>query len=81
MTKITYLDIRVFIFSHDSIISHLECGHTELEAPAEPEIARLCQRFQNDGNGSRRYNTSRLRITTLNEDRYLWHLLPKEVDG
>ncbi|KFM76730.1 Transposable element Tc1 transposase, partial [Stegodyphus mimosarum] len=34
-------------------------------------ISRLWQRFQDDGNVSRRYSTGRSRVTTPNEDRYL----------
>ncbi|GFW74781.1 uncharacterized protein TNCV_963561 [Trichonephila clavipes] len=48
---------------------------------AQSVICRLWQRFQDDGNVSRCYSTSRPRITTPNEDRYMWQLLPKETDG
>ncbi|GFY35110.1 cubilin [Trichonephila clavipes] len=34
-------------------------------------ISRLWQRFQGDGNCSRRYNKARTRVTTPNEDRSL----------
>ncbi|GFU69822.1 transposable element Tcb1 transposase [Trichonephila clavipes] len=40
-------------------------------------ISRLRQRFQDDGNVSRCYSTGRPRVTTPNEDRYIWQLLPK----
>ncbi|GFS61004.1 transposable element Tcb1 transposase [Trichonephila clavipes] len=35
-------------------------------------ISRLWQRFQDDGNVSRCYSTGRLRVTTSNEDRYIY---------
>ncbi|GFU14422.1 uncharacterized protein TNCV_328861 [Trichonephila clavipes] len=44
-------------------------------------ISRLWQRFQDYGNVSRCYSTGRPRVTTPNEDRYIWQLLPKETDG
>ncbi|GFV88716.1 uncharacterized protein TNCV_3354681 [Trichonephila clavipes] len=48
-------------------------------------ISRLWQRFQDDCNVSRCYSTGRPRVTTPNEDRYIyiyiWQLLPKETDG
>ncbi|GFV53763.1 uncharacterized protein TNCV_4589271 [Trichonephila clavipes] len=44
-------------------------------------ISRLWQRFQDDGNVSRCYSTGRTRVTTSNEDRHIWQLLPKETDG
>ncbi|GFX93382.1 cubilin [Trichonephila clavipes] len=47
----------------------------------EGVISRLWQRFQDDGNVSRCYSTGRLGVTTPNEDRYIWQLLPKETDG
>ncbi|GFT28145.1 uncharacterized protein TNCV_645211 [Trichonephila clavipes] len=50
-----------------------------LESPSV--ISRLWQRIQDDGNVSRCYSTGRPRVTTLNEDRYIWQLLPKETDG
>ncbi|GFW16348.1 transposable element Tcb1 transposase [Trichonephila clavipes] len=40
-------------------------------AGKESVISRLWQRFQDDGNVSRCYSTGRLRVTTLNEGRYL----------
>ncbi|KFM60066.1 Transposable element Tcb1 transposase, partial [Stegodyphus mimosarum] len=51
-------------------------GRTELEVSdelgiAQSIISRLWQRFQEDGNVSRRYSTGRPRVTTPNEDRYL----------
>ncbi|GFS59216.1 uncharacterized protein TNCV_70651 [Trichonephila clavipes] len=48
---------------------------------AQSGMSRLWQRFQDDGNVSRCYSTGRPRVTTPNEDRYIWQLLPKETDG
>ncbi|GFW84517.1 transposable element Tcb1 transposase [Trichonephila clavipes] len=64
------------IFLRGRIIGRLECGRTQLEVSeeigiAQSVISRLCQRFQDDGNGSRCYRTGHLRVTTPNEDRYL----------
>ncbi|KFM64338.1 Transposable element Tc1 transposase, partial [Stegodyphus mimosarum] len=65
------------MFSIESrIIGRLECGRTQLKVPdelgtAQSVISRLWQRFQDDGNVSRRYSTGRPRVTTPNEDRYL----------
>ncbi|KFM76577.1 hypothetical protein X975_08786, partial [Stegodyphus mimosarum] len=58
------------------IIGRLECGRTELEVSDELGTvqsvnSRLWQRFQDDGNVSRRYTTGRPRVTTPNKDRYL----------
>ncbi|GFY13075.1 retrovirus-related Pol polyprotein from transposon 412 [Trichonephila clavipes] len=39
---------------------------------AQNVISRLWQRFQDDGNVSRCYSTSRPRVTTPNEDRYIY---------
>ncbi|GFX15507.1 HTH_Tnp_Tc3_2 domain-containing protein [Trichonephila clavipes] len=39
---------------------------------AQSVISRLCQRFQDDGNVSRCYSTGRLRVTTPNEDGYIY---------
>ncbi|GFV86365.1 transposable element Tcb1 transposase [Trichonephila clavipes] len=63
-------------FLRGRIIERLECGRTQLEVSEElgitqSVISRLWQRFQDDGNMSRCYSTSRIRVTTLNEDRYL----------
>ncbi|GFU44273.1 uncharacterized protein TNCV_3041161 [Trichonephila clavipes] len=74
------------IFLRGKIIGRLECGLTQLEVSDELRIAqriipRLWQRFQDDGNMSRCYRTSHPRVTTPNEDRYIWQLLPKETDG
>ncbi|GFV40522.1 uncharacterized protein TNCV_2500491 [Trichonephila clavipes] len=68
------------------IIGRLECGRTQLEVSEELGITqivifRLWQRFQDDGNVSRCYSTGRARVTTPNEDQYIWQLLPKETDG
>ncbi|GFY02502.1 uncharacterized protein TNCV_3503831 [Trichonephila clavipes] len=74
------------IFLRGRIIGRLECGRTQLEVSEElgieqSIISRLWRRFQDDGNVSRYYSTGRLRVTTPNEDRYIWQLLPKETDG
>ncbi|GFS51753.1 uncharacterized protein TNCV_614111 [Trichonephila clavipes] len=58
-------------------IGRLECGRTQLEVSEELGIAqsvlsRLWQRFQDDGNVSRCYSTGRPRVTTPNEDRYIY---------
>ncbi|GFU33144.1 transposable element Tcb1 transposase [Trichonephila clavipes] len=63
-------------FLRGRIIRHPECGRIKLEVSEELGIAqyaisRLWQRFQADNNVSRRYSKGRLRVTTLNEDRYL----------
>ncbi|GFV98981.1 uncharacterized protein TNCV_3390441 [Trichonephila clavipes] len=68
------------------IIGRLKCGRTQLEVSEELRItqsviSRLWQGFQDDGNVSRCYSTGRPRVTTPNEDRYIWQLLPKETDG
>ncbi|GFT85954.1 transposable element Tcb1 transposase [Trichonephila clavipes] len=60
-------------------------GRTQLEVSKEPGIAqsvisRLCKRFQNDGNVSRSYSKGHPGVTTPDEDRYIWQLLPKETD-
>ncbi|KFM67397.1 General transcription factor II-I repeat domain-containing protein 2, partial [Stegodyphus mimosarum] len=72
MTQRTHLDD----FLSGRIIGRLECGRSQLELSdelgiAQSVISRLWQRFQDDGNVSRRYSTSRPRVTTPNEDRYL----------
>ncbi|GFV74564.1 transposable element Tcb1 transposase [Trichonephila clavipes] len=64
-------------FLRGRIIGRLECGRTQLEVSEELRIAqsvisRLWQRFQDDGNVSRCYSTGRLRVTTPNEDRYIY---------
>ncbi|GFW44693.1 uncharacterized protein TNCV_4482381 [Trichonephila clavipes] len=73
-------------FLRGRIIGRLECERTQLEVSeelgiAQSVISRLWQRFQDDGNGSRCYSTGCPRVTTPNEDRYIWQLLPKETDG
>ncbi|GFV73424.1 uncharacterized protein TNCV_3389401 [Trichonephila clavipes] len=73
-------------FLHGRTIGRLECGRTQLEVSEELGIAqnvisRLWQRFQDNGNVSRCYSTGRPRVTTPNEDQYIWQLLPKETDG
>ncbi|GFW98387.1 cubilin [Trichonephila clavipes] len=72
-------------FLRGGINGRLECGRTQLEVSEElgitqSVISRLWQRFQNDDNVSRCYITGRPRVTTPNEDRYIWQLLPKETD-
>ncbi|KFM59137.1 Transposable element Tcb1 transposase, partial [Stegodyphus mimosarum] len=72
MTQRTHFDD----FLRGRIIGRLECGRTQLEVSdelgiAQSVISRLWQRFQDDGNVSRRYSTGRPRVTTPNEDRYL----------
>ena len=63
-------------FLRGRIIGWLECGRTQLEVSeelgiAQSVISRLWQRFQDDGNVTRRYSTGRPRVTTPKEDRYL----------
>ncbi|GFW74975.1 uncharacterized protein TNCV_2678431 [Trichonephila clavipes] len=64
-------------FLRGRIIGRLECGRTQLEVSEELGIAhsvisRLSQRFQDDDNISRCYSTGRPRVTTPNEDRYIF---------
>ncbi|GFV62019.1 HTH_Tnp_Tc3_2 domain-containing protein [Trichonephila clavipes] len=59
------------------IIGRLECVRTQLEISEELGIAQsilfwLWKRFQDDGNVSRCYSTGRSRVTTPNEDRYIF---------
>ncbi|GFV80657.1 uncharacterized protein TNCV_4618191 [Trichonephila clavipes] len=73
-------------FLRGRIIGRLKCGRTQLEVAedlgiAQSVISRLWQRIQDDGKVSRCYSTGRPRVTTPNEDRYTWQLLPKEADG
>ncbi|GFW33429.1 uncharacterized protein TNCV_2795961 [Trichonephila clavipes] len=73
MTQRKHLDD----FLRGRIIGRLECGRTQLEVSeelgiAQSVISRLWQRFQDDGNVSRCYSTGRLRVTTPNEDRYIF---------
>ncbi|GFU58597.1 uncharacterized protein TNCV_2100561 [Trichonephila clavipes] len=72
-------------FLRGRIIGRLECGRTQLEVSEEFGIAtsvisRIWQQFQDDGNVSRCYSTGRPRVTTPNEVRYIWQLLPKETE-
>ncbi|GFT37041.1 uncharacterized protein TNCV_175591 [Trichonephila clavipes] len=72
-------------FLRGRIIGRLECGRTQLEVSEEHRIAqsvisRLWQRFQDDGNISRCKITGCPRVTTPNEDRYIWQLLPTETN-
>ncbi|GFX95395.1 uncharacterized protein TNCV_3684471 [Trichonephila clavipes] len=64
-------------FIRGRIIRRLECGRTHLEVSEELVIAHsvisgLWQRFEDDGNESRCYNTGRPIVTTSNEDRYIY---------
>ncbi|GFS76602.1 uncharacterized protein TNCV_1622001 [Trichonephila clavipes] len=64
-------------FLRGRIIGRLECGRTQLEVSeelgmAQSALSRLWQRFQDDSNVSRCYSTGRSRVTTLNEDRYIF---------
>ncbi|GFT24086.1 uncharacterized protein TNCV_2063461 [Trichonephila clavipes] len=77
---------HLYDFLRGRIIGRLECGRTQLIVSeelgiAQTVISRLWQRFQDDGNVSRCYSTSRSRVTTPNEGWYIWQLLPKETDG
>lgn len=72
MTQRTHVDD----FLRGRIIGRLECGRTQKDVSeelgiAQSVISRLWQRFQDDGNVSRRYSTGRPRVTTPNKDRYL----------
>ncbi|GFW70619.1 HTH_Tnp_Tc3_2 domain-containing protein [Trichonephila clavipes] len=65
------------IFLRGRIIGRLKCGRTQLEVSEElgisqTVISRLWQRFQDDGNVSRCYSTGHPRLTTPNEDRYIY---------
>ncbi|GFU53059.1 uncharacterized protein TNCV_3098431 [Trichonephila clavipes] len=73
MAQIKHLDD----FLSGRIIGRLECGRTQLEVSedlgiSQSVISRLLQRFQDDGNVSRCYSTGRPRVTTPNEDRYIF---------
>ncbi|GFV80842.1 uncharacterized protein TNCV_3517101 [Trichonephila clavipes] len=64
-------------FIRDRIIRRLECGRIQLEVSEElgivqSAISRLWQRFQDDGYVSRCYSTGCPRVTTPNEDRYIF---------
>ncbi|GFT86266.1 transposable element Tcb1 transposase [Trichonephila clavipes] len=64
-------------FLSGRIIGRLECGPTQLEVSeklgiSQSVISRHWQRFQDDGNVSRCYSTGRPRVTTPNEDRYIY---------
>ncbi|GFX67338.1 acyl-CoA synthetase family member 2, mitochondrial [Trichonephila clavipes] len=64
-------------FLRGRIIGRLECRRTQLEVSeeigiAQSVISRLWQRFQDDSNVSRCYSTGRPRVTTPNEDRYIY---------
>ncbi|GFX42851.1 uncharacterized protein TNCV_5072151 [Trichonephila clavipes] len=73
-------------FLRGRIIGRLKCGRTQLEGSEELGITqsvifRLWQRFQDDGSVSRCYSIGHPRVTTPNENRYIWQLLTKETDG
>ncbi|GFU20092.1 uncharacterized protein TNCV_1192281 [Trichonephila clavipes] len=73
MTQRKYLDD----FLRGTITGRLECGRIQLEVSEEHGIAqsvisKLWQRFQDDGDVSRCYRTDRPRVTTKNEDRYIF---------
>ncbi|GFW68591.1 HTH_Tnp_Tc3_2 domain-containing protein [Trichonephila clavipes] len=64
-------------FLRGRIIGRLECERTQLEVSeklgiAQSVISRLSQRFQDVGNVSRCYSTGRPRVTTPNQDRYIF---------
>ncbi|GFS53668.1 uncharacterized protein TNCV_730841 [Trichonephila clavipes] len=64
-------------FLRGRIIGRLECGRTQLEVSEELGIAQSViskpwERFQDDGNVIRCYSTGRPRVTTPNEDRYIF---------
>ncbi|GFV44717.1 transposable element Tcb1 transposase [Trichonephila clavipes] len=64
-------------FLRGRIIGRLECGRTQLEVSeefgiAQSVISKLWKRFQDYGNVSRCYSTGRPRVTTPNEDRYIF---------
>ncbi|GFW54407.1 transposable element Tcb1 transposase [Trichonephila clavipes] len=63
-------------FLRGRIIGRLECRRIQLEVSeelliAQSVISRLWQRFQDDGNVSRRYSTVHPRVTTSNVGGYL----------
>ncbi|GFX00909.1 uncharacterized protein TNCV_4578751 [Trichonephila clavipes] len=64
-------------FLRGRIIGRLECGRTQMEVSdglviIQSVISRLWQRFQDDGNVSRCYSSGHPRVTTPNEDRYIF---------
>ncbi|GFS51030.1 HTH_Tnp_Tc3_2 domain-containing protein [Trichonephila clavipes] len=64
-------------FLRGRIIGRLECGCIQLEVSeelgiAQSVISRLWKRFQDDGNVNRCYSTGLPRVTTPNEDRYIY---------
>lgn len=72
MTQRTHVDDVL----RGRIIGRLECGRTQMAVSeelgiAQSVISRLWQRFQEDGNVSRRYSTGRPLVTTPRDDRYL----------
>ncbi|GFU74904.1 uncharacterized protein TNCV_2442061, partial [Trichonephila clavipes] len=68
---------HLYDFLRGRIIGRLECGRTQLEVSEDLGIAlsvisRLWQRFQDDVNVSRCYSTGHSRVTTPNENRYIY---------
>ncbi|GFV42244.1 HTH_Tnp_Tc3_2 domain-containing protein [Trichonephila clavipes] len=64
-------------FLHGKIIGRPKCGRTQLEISEELEIAqsvisRLWHRFQDGSNVSKCYSIGRPRVTTPNENRYIY---------
>ncbi|GFV48929.1 uncharacterized protein TNCV_1343381 [Trichonephila clavipes] len=64
-------------FLRGRIIGRLECERSHMEVSeefgiAQSVISRLWQLFQDDGNVSTCYSTGRSRVTTPNEDRYIF---------
>ncbi|GFX88834.1 uncharacterized protein TNCV_2575411 [Trichonephila clavipes] len=74
-------------FLRGRIIGRLECGRNQLEVSetlgiAQSVISRLWQRLQDDSNVSRCYSTDHPRVTTPNEDRYIYvTVTAKKTDG
>ncbi|GFX43745.1 transposable element Tcb1 transposase [Trichonephila clavipes] len=67
MTQRKHLDD----FLHGKIIGRTQLEVSEELGISQSVISRLWKRFQDDGNVSRCYSTSRHRVTTPNDDRYL----------
>ncbi|GFT60003.1 uncharacterized protein TNCV_2686881 [Trichonephila clavipes] len=73
MAQRKYLDD----FLRGRIIGGLECGRTQLEVSeqlgiAQSVLSRLWQRFQDYGNVKRCYSIGRPRVTTPNDDWYIF---------
>ncbi|GFT02702.1 HTH_Tnp_Tc3_2 domain-containing protein [Trichonephila clavipes] len=72
-------------FLRGRIIGRLECGCTQLEVSkelgiAQSAISRLSRRFQDYGNVSRCYSTGRPRVTTPNEDLYIYLAVTAKIN-